>query len=84
MSCSQETETIFNIKENGNHGREEQDSQEEEEERSKSFFGICFSEDLEKELAEQSKVALKMIYFFQVLPFYVLQFTSGMALGNSL
>ena len=42
------------------------------------------AKDLEKELAEQSKVALKMIYFFQVLPFYVLQFTSGMALGNSL
>ena len=55
---------------------------EEEEQKKKSFFGLCFSEDLEKELAEQSKLALKMIYFFQVLPFYVLQFTSGMALGK--
>ena len=74
---------------NGNHQREETDNVEdgEEDERGKkegkkSFFGLCFSEDLESELAEQSKLALKMIYFFQVLPFYILQFTSGMALGN--
>ena len=92
-------ETDFNIKEegkilqengqhaskmNGNHPDEEQESEEDEERGKKSFFGICFSEDLEKELAEQSKLALKMIYFFQVLPFYVLQFTSGMALGNNI
>ena len=73
---------------NGNHGREEHDTAEDgddergKKEGKKSFFGLCFSEDLETELAEQSKLALKMIYFFQVLPFYVLQFTSGMALGN--
>ena len=74
---------------NGNHQREEADNAEDEEEDErgkkegkKSFFGLCFSEDLESELAEQSKLALKMIYFFQVLPFYILQFTSGMALGN--
>ena len=70
------SETDFNMKE----ARSEEEEQEEKEK--KSFFGLCFSEDLEKELAEQSKVALKMIYFFQVLPFYILQFTSGMALGN--
>ena len=70
---------------NGNHGSDElRDNAEdgENERGKKSFFGLCFSEDLESELAEQSKLALKMIYFFQVLPFYVLQFTSGMALGN--
>ena len=73
---------------NGNHQREECDNAEDgdhergKKERKKSFFGLCFSEDLESELAEQSKLALKMIYFFQVLPFYILQFTSGMALGN--
>ena len=73
---------------NGNHQRDERDTAENgdnergEKEEKKSFFGLCFSEDLESELAEQSKLALKMIYFFQVLPFYVLQFTSGMALGN--
>lgn len=54
---------------------------EEGETEKKSFFRLCFSETLEKDLAEQSKVVLKMIYFFQVLPFYILQFTSGMALG---
>ena len=34
-------------------------------------------------LKEKSKSLLQMIYFFQVLPFYILQFTSGMALGES-
>lgn len=70
---------------NGQHGRDElRDNAEDgdNERGKKSFFGLCFSEDLESELAEQSKLALKMIYFFQVLPFYILQFTSGMALGN--
>ena len=89
------SEADFNMKEaakhqgeNGQQARsedrhtEEEEEEEKEEKEKKSFFGLCFSEDLEKELAEQSKVALKMIYFFQVLPFYILQFTSGMALGN--
>ena len=60
---------------------EDVDKEEEEKTEKKSFFRLCFSETLEKDLAEQSKVVLKMIYFFQVLPFYILQFTSGMALG---
>jgi|LakMenEpi03Aug12_release.lakeMendotaPanAssembly.Ray.scaffolds.fasta_scaffold826679_1 hypothetical protein len=38
------------------------------------------SEDLKK----QSKLMLKMIYFFQVLPFYLLQFCSGMGVGELL
>ena len=50
--------------------------------KSDSFFGLHWDKDLEKELAEQSRLMLKMIYFFQVLPFYILQFTSGMALGT--
>jgi len=36
------------------------------------------SEDFKK----QSKLMLKMIYFFQVLPFYLLQFCSGMGVGE--
>ena len=60
----------------------EKDEEEEEDEEKKSFFRLCCSETLEKDLAEQSKVVLNMIYFFQVLPFYILQFTSGMALGE--
>ena len=55
---------------------------EDEEVKKKSFFRLCCSENLEKDLAEQSKVMLNMIYFFQILPFYILQFTSGMALGK--
>ena len=53
-----------------------------EENKKKSFFRLCCSETLEKDLTEQSKVMLNMIYFFQILPFYILQFTSGMALGK--
>ena len=69
------------------NGRDESDKAEDMKydrgmkEENRSFFGLCFSEDME-ELAEQSKLALKMIYFVQVLPFYVLHFVSGMALGN--
>ena len=86
--CQQNGNGQSSDKVNGNHQREERDTGEDGDnergkgEGKKSFFGLCFSEDLESELAEQSKLALKMIYFFQVLPFYVLQFTSGMALGN--
>ena len=54
----------------------------EEEEKKASLYGLCFGQDPEKDIAEQSKVILNMIYFFQVLPFYILQFTSGMALGK--
>ena len=54
----------------------------DEEENKASLYGLCFGQDPEKDIAEQSKVILNMIYFFQVLPFYILQFTSGMALGK--
>ena len=56
--------------------------EEEEEETDVSIYGLCFGQDPEKDIAEQSKIILNMIYFFQVLPFYILQFTSGMALGK--
>ena len=55
---------------------------EDKEEKDVSLYGLCFGHDPEKDIAEQSKVILNMIYFFQVLPFYILQFTSGMALGK--
>ena len=90
-------ETKFNLKEthlNGNnyHKSEHTNGNVEEhyendnnsETKKKSFFSLCCSENLEKDLAEQSKVMLNMIYFFQILPFYILQFTSGMALGKIL
>jgi hypothetical protein len=35
-----------------------------------------------KDLKKRSKLMLKMIYFFQVLPFYLLQFCSGMGVGE--
>ena len=54
---------------------------DDKEEKNVSLYGLCFGHDPEKDIAEQSKVILNMIYFFQVLPFYILQFTSGMALG---
>ena len=69
------------FKKDQDFNHEDVDKEEEEKTEKKSFFRLCFSETLEKDLAEQSKVVLKMIYFFQVLPFYILQFTSGMALG---
>ena len=69
------------FKKDQHFNNEDMDKEEEEKTEKKSFFRLCFSETLEKDLAEQSKVVLKMIYFFQVLPFYILQFTSGMALG---
>ncbi len=58
------------------------DEDHEDENKNVSLYGLCFGQDPEKDIAEQSKVILNMIYFFQVLPFYILQFTSGMALGN--
>ena len=36
-----------------------------DENKKKSFFRLCCSENLEKDIAEQSKVMLNMIYFFQ-------------------
>ena len=36
----------------------------------------------EKDFKKRSKVVLKMIYFFQVLPFYIMQFCSGMSVGK--
>ena len=60
----------------------DEDHEDEEENKNVSLYGLCFGQDPEKDIAEQSKVILNMIYFFQVLPFYILQFTSGMALGN--
>ena len=56
--------------------------QKDKSENGETYLGFRWDKDLEKELAEQSKLMLKMIYFFQVLPFYILQFTSGMALGK--
>jgi len=35
----------------------------------------------EEEFKRKSKLVLKMIYFFQVLPFYVLQFCTGLSIG---
>jgi hypothetical protein len=35
-----------------------------------------------EDLKQQSRLMLKMIYFFQVLPFYLLQFCSGMGVGK--
>ena len=67
---------------NGGHKNDENEPAEKSE-NGDSFFGLHWDKDLEKELAEQSKMMLKMIYFFQVLPFYILQFTSGMALGKT-
>ena len=70
---------------NMKNGTKKGDTNVEEENSDKAaFLGIKFDKDLEKELAEQSMLMLKMIYFFQVLPFYILQFTSGMALGKNL
>ena len=66
---------------NGGHINDEIDA--EKSEVGDTFLGIHWDKGLENELAEQSKMMLKMIYFFQVLPFYILQFTSGMALGKN-
>ena len=55
---------------------------EDEEPHKISLSSLCFGQDPEKDIAEQSKIILNMIYFFQVLPFYILQFTSGIALGK--
>ena len=89
------SETKFNLKENRNgkeakyyqNGKSLDDDEDtadsEPKKTKKGFFHLCCSETLEKDLAEQSKTMLNMIYFFQILPFYILQFTSGMALGKN-
>ena len=69
---------------NGKSLDDDEDTTDSEPKKTKKgFFHLCCSETLEKDLAEQSKTMLNMIYFFQILPFYILQFTSGMALGKN-
>ena len=36
-----------------------------------------------EEFKTRSQIILKMMYFFQVLPFYLLQFCSGMSVGKN-
>ena len=64
------------------NGHQNEETDESSSQRNQTCFGFLWNKDKEKEFTEQSKLVLKMIYFFQVLPFYLLQFTSGMALGR--
>ena len=73
-----------NFKNISNGGQINTENNAEKSDSREAFLGLHWDKGLENELAEQSKMMLKMIYFFQVLPFYILQFTSGMALGKEI